>query len=295
MKQTSAGFTLIELMITLLLSSVLIAAIGELFLNSHVAFRKQTAMAHLVEDGRYILDVFAREYRRTGFLINEHVVRGPEPSTVIGGTATEIFRADLDTLGSSVNLAAGVFIAGIFNSDGLNDAFDINHVIFRYQLNGQQDLTDALSPCTRDLSLDQNVATDAIAITLYFYVQNNQLDTVTWAPVLYCRAKLDNLTTGYTDTSNAMPLLSNVERMHVTYGVDTDGDGAANQYLTADQVTNWLQIISTRFYIVMRSEETNIASAASGYVIDGQPYDVNNSAEQRMYRVFTTTLTSRQQ
>ena len=88
-------------------------------------------------------------------------------------------------------------------------------------------------------------------------------------------------------------MLSNVERFLVLYGVDANSDEAADVYLHADNVTNWAQVVSIRMYVVLRSSETHIVQAPSSYRIDGRTETPDNPADKRLYRVFSTTVSSR--
>jgi prepilin-type N-terminal cleavage/methylation domain-containing protein len=325
MKRPSTGFTLIEIMVTLLLSSVIIGAIGRFFIDSRSAFNKQHAMSYMVEDGRYVLDIFGKEFRRAGFLKNGYAAHT---------AATDIFLADpnpadaLGVMNSGVNLARGAFIGGSFNPTAFDAAgHDINHFLIRYQLNdddlefngGDWTLTNPLSPCTRSASLPDFAAGDNVVLTLYFHVSP---DTSGDPTVLHCEAQLDNLTPArsWQTITAAEPLLSNVEKIYLAYGINTDNTSitaanegeveAANQYVRADQVQPlgvdrcfsndlavdcWTKVVSVRLYIVVRSEEQGIAKTTPSYAIEGQSFTPNKPEENRMYRVFSTTLASRNQ
>jgi prepilin-type N-terminal cleavage/methylation domain-containing protein len=282
-----SGFTLIELMIGLLLGTVLIAAVAKVFLDSGNTFRKQKSLSYLVEDGRYIQEILAREFRRLGYLRNRYVV---------GSTAEDIFKAENDVLGSGLNFSKEEFVLAKFDKNGFNDAADINHIVFRYQLNDKNELSStdfATSPCTKDIYLTagEDPATQKILITLFFYVKEDaDLNTA----VLYCKAKRDNLDDeSKNKVSNAIPLISNIEKLYILYGADTDNNQIANQYLRADQVTDWKKIVSLRFYLVLASEEKNITVKTPNYVIDGREYNVSSPADKRLYRVFSSTIAFR--
>ncbi len=294
MKQHHYGFTLIELMITLLLSSMLIAAIGKVFIDSGNAFRKQKTLSYLVEDGRYAQLIFAKELRRSGFLRNKNA---------IDGLPQNIFTDDADVLGSGVDFVPKEFMKGSFNKAGFGgDTFDINHLVLRYQLNDITDLSGVAaipfdaSPCTKNIHLTagEDPATQKIVVTLFFHVE---FDNTTKAPVLYCTAKRRNLDfpadNNKNPTSVAIPLISNVERLYVLYGIDTDDDGATNYYLRADQVNNWENIASTRIFLVLASEDKYMAYKAPSYSINGHTYAVNSPNDKRLYKVFTTTIAKR--
>lgn len=52
-------------------------------------------------------------------------------------------------------------------------------------------------------------------------------------------------------------LIEGIEQMQMLYGQDTDGDRLVNSYVTADAVTNWNNVISVTFGMLIRSVEPN--------------------------------------
>lgn len=313
MKNKQAGFTMIELMISLLLGSLLIAGIAQVFLQSSIVFKSQKNLSYMVEDGRYIMELIGQEFRRTGYLINRHDVNN---------TPSVIFRSDANAVGSGITLASSEYIHGDYKATGFGavaNKYDINHLVFRYQINtgghcvhktngntlgiptqaiciqaghnwtlNASDPDAGNSPCTGQVL---NGTADIKTISLYV-ADNNGVST------LFCKAE-SNLRDGTVvnnNSGNAIPLMSNVEKMHVLYGVDTDAtpDGFANQYVLANAVTNWLLVTSVRINLVIMSEDKNVSKTApSTYQINGSNYAVNVAAENRFYRVFSTTIAFR--
>lgn len=88
-------------------------------------------------------------------------------------------------------------------------------------------------------------------------------------------------------------LIEGVENMQVQYGVDTDGDGIANYYETANGVNfgNSAQpIVSVRIGFLMRNKEDlpgRTATATTTPVLDGS---FTNASDQRLRKTFTTTI-----
>lgn len=62
------------------------------------------------------------------------------------------------------------------------------------------------------------------------------------------------------------PLVSNVEDLQIIYGLDTDGNQSANQYLDASLVTDWAQVVSVRVCVLVRSEDQGITNSAQKYL-----------------------------
>ncbi|MCP4277636.1 MAG: hypothetical protein GY779_14910, partial [Gammaproteobacteria bacterium] len=87
-------------------------------------------------------------------------------------------------------------------------------------------------------------------------------------------------------------LLEGIENLQVMYGVDTDGDGAANQYLEpgAVAVADLPNVTAVRLWLVVRSERDFIVDAT-------QPYSINGieiiPPDRRFRQVFSTTIALR--
>lgn len=83
-------------------------------------------------------------------------------------------------------------------------------------------------------------------------------------PSLY---RLDNQAA--VDADNPQELVEGVEDMQILYGLDTNGDGAFDQYFTAQQVVagglDWRNVVSLRIIITARSLEDNITQASRVY------------------------------
>lgn len=310
MRTTQRGFTLVELLIAMVVSGTLAAGLGQILLQSKKTYKTQLNLSHMMEDGRYIIEILTKETRRIGYLRNRFASSMANGGQAVG-PATRVFAVDNNVLGSGMSLAAGEYLRGGYSVDGFNGSFDVNKLIFRYQLNDANELSAALpdyaaSPCVRNIGLDplaldpkEDPAMYIHVVTLYLYVQ---FDANLNTPVLYCDAKRDRVeivagvvTVTNVKTSAAEPLLSNMERFLVLYGIDTDtpADAAANIYLRADNVTDWTRVVSIRPYIVVASEETLVTQNTTDYQIDGQHYVPDAPVDKRLYRVFSTTISVR--
>lgn len=296
------GYTLIELMISLLLGLMMISGFGSLFVQTQKNATTQRSLSYMMEDGRYILEVFGRELRRAGSL------RSKMSSS---GGADVVFPADASVLGSTMSFSAGDYISGEYNAAGFGATadlpFNINRMTLRYQLNNNTELavTDpnsTNSACERSILLTagEDPSTEVHVVTLYFYVAVDSTNT----PVLYCLAKRQNFTAGTTVTSSAEPLISNVQKLLITYGVDSDSvaDDTANYYVAAGSVPatindavigtipGWQRVVSAKLSVVLRSTDDNLTTAPVTYTIDGTSY---TATDKRFYRVSSTTIAFR--
>ncbi|MFA7387769.1 MAG: PilW family protein [Thiohalobacteraceae bacterium] len=90
----------------------------------------------------------------------------------------------------------------------------------------------------------------------------------------------------------AEEVVEGVESMQVLYGVDTDNDRVVNQYVTANNVPDWNNVLSVQIALLMRATERgDDISGATTYVLNGSNADA--AADGRLRQVFNTTIALR--
>ncbi|MDP1774957.1 MAG: PilW family protein [Methylobacter sp.] len=303
------GYTLIELMISLLLGLMMISGFGSLFVQTQKNATIQRSLSYMMEDGRYILEVFGREFRRTGSL---------KSKMSASGACDAVLTADPNVLGSTMSFSACDYIRGQYNAAGFGTSFNINELALKYQLNNNidpstgksaelasDDPSSTNSACERSILLtpaEDTAPTQVHVVTLYFYVALDASNI----PVLYCVAKRQNLSDPTKDKTpnTAEPLISNVQQLLITYGIDdpavheddvkdpTDTiTDVANYYVGAGSVTDWQRVVAARLSVVLRSEDDNLTKSSVSYTpIDGTTY---TATDKRFYREFSTTIAFR--
>lgn len=298
------GFTLIELMISILLSSTFLIGITQIFSRTSQNFRTQRTLSNMMEDSRFALDKLNAEFRRTGFLSNRLVV-GMDKTTIYHNN----IAIDSNAAGNVYTIRNnGVALAGTLLTMGANEAIrgaanvvaapTSDNVVIRYQIDSGSELANnQSSPCTSGFAAlaagEQN--TDRHIITIIFYIAT---DAAIGSNVLYCRAFRENLDTGNTELLPAATLISNIERLRLLYG-QSDGAGSVvyrtSAQITASALPNWERVIYTRISLVLQSEEINISVGPPGnYTLNGGLSVAPISpAERRIYRVFSTTAAFR--
>jgi type IV pilus assembly protein PilW len=61
------GFSLVELMVALVITLILLAGIGQIFLSSKKSFTIQDSLGRMQENGRYAMETLTQDVRRAGF------------------------------------------------------------------------------------------------------------------------------------------------------------------------------------------------------------------------------------
>ena len=125
------------------------------------------------------------------------------------------------------------------------------------------------------------------------YAGNGELAKIT-TRTFYLRNNPDGLPSLYRKDGNASAeeLVEGVEDMQILYGIDTDGDGAANQFVRANNVSDWSQVTSVRIGLLLQSVEDNITTTPQTYTFNDTTV---TPTDRRLRRVFTTTIGLRNQ
>lgn len=103
---------------------------------------------------------------------------------------------------------------------------------------------------------------------------------------------------GSNGTPVAQELLVGVDNMQIAYGVDNAGaDGSVDSYLTANNVTNWSQVVSVRVSLLVRSTRVKTTSDAQPYTYMSSPGSLTESqttpSDRILRQVFTETVVAR--
>ncbi|MGH8543456.1 MAG: PilW family protein, partial [Gammaproteobacteria bacterium] len=89
----------------------------------------------------------------------------------------------------------------------------------------------------------------------------------------------------------AQELIEGVEDLQVLYGIDTDSNRTPNRYVTADNVTDWGDVVSAEVRLLLQTLDDNLASQANQqYTFNGLPFV---SPDRRLRRTFTNTISIR--
>lgn len=102
---------------------------------------------------------------------------------------------------------------------------------------------------------------------------------------------------GTNGTSTKRELLNNVEDMQISYGVDGDGNGTADSYVTASGVANWANVISVKIALLVRSAGANVSTGSQPYTFMTTAGSTAEStvtpSDRILRRVFSETAVAR--
>ena len=323
--ENSRGFSLVELMVAMLVTLILLAGIGQIFLSSKKSFNIQDSLSRMQENGRYAIETLAQDIRRAGYW------GGNADITKIGGTTIEDDGVNItDTPGSCV--AGGTDWAfrlkrHIFGkNDGKGTYACLNP--FPYA-NGDILVVRYASPWAvggTSLPLDDSCGgTIAGCYPNTYFLRSSLFDGKLFIGKAETDAKnnlnipptrtlelisriyyigtvgdaskcpghgtvksLNRLFLNRSGNTASEEVAYGVEDLQLRYGVDTNGNNSVDQFYDADNVTDWDKVGAVRIWLLIRSEcrETGYTNDTP-YPLPGGNVTYNDDYRRQLY---TTTV-----
>lgn len=282
--ERQAGFSLIELMVSMTLGIIILYAVSELFVNNTRVRNELEKGSRQIENGRYAVQLLVDEVSNAGFF---------------GEAGTQLFPAPADfpptcfVDDADVQASIGVPVFGenqvdeasapacLTNFKGGNGYLALRRAStcavgtagcdgyvagqYHLQVSACQDeapgtvlLTDssaALDRKTRKCDVAQPAPVYRYLSRIYYVNQADQL----------VRADL-NGSNAYVST----PLVDGVEQVNFEYGIDGNGDGAPESFASAPAQAQWEDVVAVRIWVLTRNAEST-----PGYE-DGNTYSLGD-------------------
>ena len=310
------GFSLIEVMVTLVLGLVVLASIVNLFINTKQNHAQNDRVSSVLENGRFALRMLATDLKTVGFmggvLDNNNISKDGSLSLVTdcGESGETDWAYDFTTYrfmqflyntnGSTANSQFHCINSGNVVDD--TDVLAIKRVYTEKETASlSQDAvylrSDYNSGCLWFHSTSSTSPSGSSCPTTgyedwryilnVYYIRNYANTAGDGIPTL-CKKYLSVTTGGSPEpTMSELCLAEGVEYFHVQYGLDTDTpkDGIPNQYVSnpsEEQVSN--DAILARIYVLVRSktEDPNFSNNKTYYMGD-RTVTVNDKYYRRMY------------
>ena len=321
------GFTLIELMISLVIGLLLSAAIVKIYADTSQIYRFQSAVSEVQENGR-----FASAFlRRTARLAGNFGCDASKPISgstgipaglgfVVGTTAQPIGGVEGGGLDPDELILRGSTGGGVrLTSTPGGAAVDLeveSRSGITNPLDVRRDIFGVISDCetTHIFKIDRvrtAAANDTIEHTgtgaIYTTDKGARVQEI--EEVRYCigpaeastpenglRAlkRLRNPSAGQTCRRDGEELVEGIQNLQVRYGIDTNNDGFANRYITAPAAgsTDWANVKTLRVEVVARSLANRITRTPVPYTLEGNVIPLA-ADDLHLYKVMTSTITLR--
>lgn len=321
------GFSIVEFMIAITLGALIIATAGSVYISNKSTFRVQDALARLQENARYGVYFLNKDIRMAGYqgcaadTIVEMTNLVNNPSTTLLYD-TPIFGYDGSSSSFSPTLPANLTGKAAANNDVVEVRMASNTNV---QLKSNMNLTNnpilvydrlgiaagevvMISNCkvgdifiaggntnatsithttanntSNDLSIAYTAGAHVMRYVYYaFYVKDSGRTNSSGQPI-YALIRQDL-------NGNEVELVEGIERMKVSYGIDTDADYTADIYHTAAEVNtanNWDKVISLRINLLFATTE-NVANTPSAYQFNDTTYTATDRKLRREWQAFIT-------
>jgi type IV pilus assembly protein PilW len=314
-----AGFSLVELMVSLVVGSLLSLGLINVLINSNQSYRMQSALMQMQQEGQFAMDILTQDIRDTSFFgclnrldnISNHL--NPQ-----GANYHPIYTSFDTALDGEASLSGGAFVTG-------TDSITITAA---RNIGGGVELIEPFGPSsdsplhvlpntgitTGDIVLVSDCeqgdifqitnanaqATGSIEHAAGAANANGSLSRVYNAGAFmllpYTRTyslrvnNEGNPALYVTDRTGTQELAEGVENLVILYGEDTNGNGTANRYVRANAVSDMNDVVSIRIQLVIRSMQNNVADVATPYFFNGQTII---PTDKRLRRVYTSTIVLR--
>jgi len=297
------GFSLIEVMTTLVLGMVVMLMVVQLFVNAKNNHAQNDRISETLESGRYALRQIATDLRQTGFVGG--VI---DPNNVSTDASLAAPTTDCGKSGEA-NWAYNLVKYRALQYDD-KPADNTNHVCVPTTFLNGTDILAVKRVSTNVTALSKDnvyLRSDFNSACLWYYDGTNTpgascpaTGTTDWlymARVYYIRNNTDNIPTLCRESLGAGPTMSElclaegIEQFHVMFGIDTDAtqDGIANKFVsdpaTETGLTDWsARVVSARIYVLARAiqQDTKFKNTKT-YTLGDRSVTVNDNYYRRLY------------
>lgn len=305
------GFTLVELMIGMTLGLVLIGGVVGLFLQSRQSFRVDENVARMQNQARFAMDQLSRDLRMAGFVAEPlsaaavtldgslAIADGCGPAgeadwlvrVLDGGTGENTTLTGIDNATPAEAAAAYGCIDSAEFSDG-SDVVAVKRAAGRIvpPAEIEADRIYLESTGTVALLFKEPAAAPLAGPTNFreyrpqvYYIRNFGVVPGDGIPTL-CRKGLGVGSPAPIETDC---IAQGIENLQISYGLDLDGDGAANQYLPDPTLTELQNVVSARIVLLARTlDEDRKYTDTRTYQVGNSPdYTPNDAFHRRIYAV----------
>jgi type II secretory pathway pseudopilin PulG len=309
-----AGFSVVELMIAMLLSTGLAVAIITVFVNNNYSFKQDDNVGRMQDDARFALREVAFDVSMAGFYADLHVPTAVSYDTglVVGadcgpaGEANWIYRATDPATGESLSITA--------IDNATNAAVTVAHTCFQ---------AGELLEGTDVVSIKRVVGAEATALSANgAYLRSNGTVGVLfsgiapvappmvvappmadWAfrPSIYYIRRFANtpgddipslcrkVLAGAGPSMTTECIATGIENLQIEYGLDTSQDGHPNAYVTNPTVAQMQSVVAARIFLLARTTDLDTRYVNNKtYSISNAPDFVPGDTFHR--RVFSTSV-----
>ena len=289
-----AGISLVELLVAIVVGLLVVASVLVTYLSATQNFSQDQRYVEMIENARYAMKALTEDLLLADFW-------GPvtSPDTVVSGLA-----APDGSCGAAIDLFStdgalmvnGDSVAHFAPCDAVTEGRQVGTQVLAVKhvagAPGATSGTRLRSAGVSGLLVDSGAADTSIGerdwayqARLYF-VRAFAGEVGDGIPTL-CRMNTDG-----NDLGDAVRLADGIEDLQLQFGVDDDGDGVPNRYLSAPTLVEMGRAVSARVFLLARSITPDPQyQDTKAYQLGDKLVDAVNDGHYR--RVFTTTVALR--
>jgi len=324
------GFSLVELMVALVISLLIISSAAGLFVAQQAAQRLSEQTLRPTEDRRLAADLISRDARAAGdygcakststtnLLNNSSAVntanriRGFKynvssqsitlDSTVPGATLVSAMNPKSDavvffgtygalsptasTLTSSTASIPMSASAPIATGDTVLISDCLQSTIFEATGNTNNTIVHAQGTTT---ALGQGNSSSDLGKAYAIGSEVSRIDAI-WYVIAAPVGRPYGLYRVSATQGTAALITTLATQLYFNYGVDSNGDGVADQTVDAASVSDWTQVVQLNFHLLLRSANANAVDAPMTYYFSGA---TATAPDRGYYAPLDTTVTLR--
>ncbi len=329
------GFSVVEIMVALAISLVLLAGVYKVYLGSKQSYRLTEGESRLQENGRFAMYFLTRTIRGAGYIgcanldvVQPNIIVTNPPTDLVFKAASVITGYDSGTWPADFPAKPGNLVSGnsvilvrsaspvgtqlTAKMDPANTSVQVVGNPENWKTNDYLFVTDCAHA---DIFEATGVSSGSGTTTVSYGTSANapsRLSAVyaVGSQMMAYHSHLFYLGTSSSGTGNSLyevsdggtaeELVDNVQAMSALYGVDTDGDKAANLYDSATQVNaivpttdGWPKVVSVRVSLVLRSPNDHVVARPQSYTYYAVSQTPIVATDHRLYAVFNDTITLR--
>lgn len=281
---------MVELLVAMALALFLMAGLIEILLSGKESFTSASNLSRLQENGRIATSMIVRDLKRAGYMGGNSDIpnifgsAGQAAATIScapgnnswGRMITQRIVGLNDTNAGYACIPNSDYLRGDiltvrYASPWISGAFGANQLHLRSSIFEGKIFLGVDEALAANLVLDQPQSVHDLNALAYFVGNSGRSCSGLPVPSLF-RVRL---------ADNGLPLveelLPGIEHFQVQYGV-------GGQYIDADAVADWNQVVTARFWLLVRSEcpETGFADART-YTLGDIVYIPNDSFRRQLY------------
>lgn len=284
------GFSMVELLVAMLLGLFLLAALVEILINGKQSFTAASHLSRLQESGRIATSMVVSDLKRSGYMGGNSDIPNIFGSAGQAAAAISCAAADNswgrmvtqrivgldDTNAGYACIPNSTYLRGDIltvrhASPWTSGAISANQLYLRSSIFEGKIFEGNDQALAANVVLDQPQSVRDLVAHAYFVGNSGRSCGGQAVPSLF-RARL-----GTNGRPLVEELLPGIEEFQVQYGV-------GGQYINADTVADWTQVVTAQFWLLVRSEctETGFVDNRT-YTLGNQVYTPNDSFRRQLY------------